>query len=266
MFKRHASLLLALCALALIALVRSGVRVGGRAESAVDGHGVLRSDELLPDSRQHRRLQGACAEHRRRAERRQHGHRHRRPPGRPEGRGAKPNPAVDWQIGHGNELCGLDVHVLGCRRDRRPPRTDDPRRSRGGRNGRRETNLVSVSGGGAPEAVRETPTTISSTPASFGIAPGSTATALSSTQAGAHPDLTTTLAFNTIEQRVCSPGDPKESGVGSAAGVRRRPRRHPEVPDRDVHGNQRARHCPLHCSLSTQVGTVTVLSAAAQCQ
>ena len=59
------------------------------------------------------------------------------------------------------------------------------------------TNLVSVTGGGAPEAVRETPTMISSTSAGFGIAPGSTATALSTTQAGAHSDLTTSVAFNT---------------------------------------------------------------------
>lgn len=61
-----------------------------------------------------------------------------------------------------------------------------------------QTSLVTVSGGGAPKAVRETPTTISSTPASFGLAPGSIATVLSTSQAGGHPDLTSTLAFTTL--------------------------------------------------------------------
>lgn len=40
------------------------------------------------------------------------------------------------------------------------------------------TNRVTVSGGGAPQASRETPTVVSSTSAAFGIAAGSTATAL----------------------------------------------------------------------------------------
>ncbi len=61
-----------------------------------------------------------------------------------------------------------------------------------------ETNLVTVSGGGAPEVTKSTVTEISSTPANFGISPGSANTALSTHQAGAHADLTTTVAFNTI--------------------------------------------------------------------
>ena len=60
------------------------------------------------------------------------------------------------------------------------------------------TNVVHVSGGGAPDAVMETPTSISSTPAGFGISGGGASTALSSTQAGAHSDLTTSIAFNTV--------------------------------------------------------------------
>ena len=59
-------------------------------------------------------------------------------------------------------------------------------------------NVVTVSGGGAAEASVSTPTTISSKPAGFGVAPGSVVSVLSSSQAGAHADLTTSLAFNTV--------------------------------------------------------------------
>ena len=52
------------------------------------------------------------------------------------------------------------------------------------------TNVVRVSGGGAPSAAMQTPTEISATPAKFGISPGGAASALSSPQAGAHADLT----------------------------------------------------------------------------
>lgn len=74
------------------------------------------------------------------------------------------------------------------------------------------TNLVRVEGGGAAEASRETQTTISSASAPFGVAPGSTATALSTNQAGAHADLTTTLGFNTDDLGQLS-GAAKESGL-----------------------------------------------------
>ncbi|MGH2878646.1 MAG: hypothetical protein ACRDK4_03435 [Solirubrobacteraceae bacterium] len=60
-------------------------------------------------------------------------------------------------------------------------------------------NVVRVSGGGAVDASMATPTTISPTPAGFGVSPGSATTTLSSVQAGAHPDITTSLAFNTID-------------------------------------------------------------------
>jgi uncharacterized repeat protein (TIGR01451 family) len=72
-------------------------------------------------------------------------------------------------------------------------------------------NRVIVSGGGAPEASRETPTTISPTSAAFGIAPGSTATALSSDQAGAHSDLTTSLQLTT-DSRGQLAAAPEETG------------------------------------------------------
>ena len=71
------------------------------------------------------------------------------------------------------------------------------------------TNVVRVSGGGAPDAAISTPTAISSTRASFGISPGGAATSLSSNQAGAHPDLTTAIAFNTADPTGALAGAPK---------------------------------------------------------
>jgi hypothetical protein len=59
------------------------------------------------------------------------------------------------------------------------------------------TNVVSVAGGGAASAQMRTPTAISAAPAGFGIPRGASSTALSSLQAGAHPDLTTTFALAT---------------------------------------------------------------------
>ncbi len=65
-------------------------------------------------------------------------------------------------------------------------------------------NVVRVTGGGAAvPGVRETPTVLAGSEAeakartAFGIAEGGATTALSSVQAGGHPDLTTTGAFNT---------------------------------------------------------------------
>jgi uncharacterized repeat protein (TIGR01451 family) len=72
------------------------------------------------------------------------------------------------------------------------------------------TNLVRVSGGGAPDGTVETPTVISGEAAGFGVAPGSVTTALSSTQAGAHADLTTSIGFNTVDDKGTLSGAPKE--------------------------------------------------------
>ena len=69
-----------------------------------------------------------------------------------------------------------------------------------------QKNVVRVAGGGAPSALGATETAISDAPASFGLSNGGETTALSSVQAGAHPDLTTAGAFNT------------ESGNGATAG------------------------------------------------
>ena len=72
------------------------------------------------------------------------------------------------------------------------------------------TNLVRVSGGGAPDATMSTPTSIGPSPAGFGIAPGSTTSTLSSDQAGAHADLTTTIGFDTIDEAGTLAEQPKE--------------------------------------------------------
>ncbi len=74
------------------------------------------------------------------------------------------------------------------------------------------TNVVRVSGGGAPAVASvSTPTTISSTPAGFGIPPGGADTSLSSTQAGAHPDLTTSIAFDTVNAKGALAAAPKDT-------------------------------------------------------
>ena len=64
------------------------------------------------------------------------------------------------------------------------------------------TNVVRVSGGGAPDASVSTETAISRAPAGFGVSSGSASTARASTQAGAHPDITTTIGFNTVNTTV----------------------------------------------------------------
>jgi hypothetical protein len=74
------------------------------------------------------------------------------------------------------------------------------------------TNVVTVTGGGAPEVVLGASTTISSAPAKFGVAPSSAATVLSTNQAGAHPDLTSTLAFTSLANGLLA-GNPNDSGL-----------------------------------------------------
>jgi uncharacterized repeat protein (TIGR01451 family) len=123
------------------------------------------------------------------------------------------------------------------------------------------TNRATVTGGGAPASERETPTEISATPAPFGIAPGSTSTALSTTQAGAHADLSTSLSFNMDAGSIAGPGgniagSAKESGL--------------ELPPGFVLDVADAPQCPLStfskeepflkptCAVGTQVGTVTL--------
>jgi hypothetical protein len=78
------------------------------------------------------------------------------------------------------------------------------------------TNIARVSGGGAPDAFMRTPTEIYDTRAEarertgFGVSPGSAITALSNTQAGAHPDITTSIAFDTVNRAGSLAGNPKD--------------------------------------------------------
>ncbi|HEY1687517.1 MAG TPA: hypothetical protein VGF95_01500 [Solirubrobacteraceae bacterium] len=90
------------------------------------------------------------------------------------------------------------------------------------------TNHAVVSGGGAPAGASiDSPVTISSKPASFGLAQGSVIAALSSHRAGAHANVTTGFAMNTTGP-VESAGDPKDvsfnlppGAVGNTVGVPR---------------------------------------------
>ena len=112
------------------------------------------------------------------------------------------------------------------------------------------TNLVRVSGGGAPDATIETPTVISREPARFGIAPGSVTTALSSAQAGAHADLTASVGFNTIDDTGTLAGAPKEVVVDLPPGFAG------DLVDTPT--------CPLalfalqECPIGTQIGVTTL--------
>jgi uncharacterized repeat protein (TIGR01451 family) len=118
-----------------------------------------------------------------------------------------------------------------------------------------ETNVVRVSGGGAPDAAMRTPTVIDSTPASFGISRGGASTALSTTQAGAHPDVTTSIAFNTVNAKGSLAGDPKDTtdelppGFGSDFV--------------DTPSCSAAAFHQVECPIGTQVGVITVTTTGA---
>jgi uncharacterized repeat protein (TIGR01451 family) len=121
------------------------------------------------------------------------------------------------------------------------------------------TSLVSVSGGGAVEAVRETPTVISTKPAEFGIAPGSLATVLSSTQAGAHADLTTSLAFNTVDTKGKLPASPRSTTADLPPGFVGDLADSPTCPIATFDEQVAEFVTPQVCGLTTQVGTTRVL-------
>ena len=111
-------------------------------------------------------------------------------------------------------------------------------------------NIVRVSGGGANECCDETPTTISSTLASFGISPGGATTALSSTQAGAHADITGSIAFNTINLKGSLAGDPKEFVDELPSGFAGDLVDTPTCPP--------ARFSLEECPIDTQIGVTTI--------
>ncbi len=112
------------------------------------------------------------------------------------------------------------------------------------------SNVVRVSGGGAPGAAMQTPTAISEDHAAFGISPGGASTVLSSMQAGAHPDLTTSIAFNTVSRKGALAGAPKDTTDDLPPGFAL------DLPDTPA--------CPAavflehECGIDTQVGVTTV--------
>jgi hypothetical protein len=79
-------------------------------------------------------------------------------------------------------------------------------------------NQVSVSGGGAPSAFVSSPVTVSSQAAGFGFAPGGSLFALSTMQAGAHPNLTTMFSLNTKNALETS-GTPKDISADLPVGL-----------------------------------------------
>jgi len=80
------------------------------------------------------------------------------------------------------------------------------------------SNQVSISGGGAPAASATAPIAVSATPAGFGLAPGSTPAARSSSAAGAHP--TFTSAFSLATKELDTPaGAPKELTLDFPPGI-----------------------------------------------
>jgi hypothetical protein len=72
------------------------------------------------------------------------------------------------------------------------------------------TNVVRVSGGGAPSVSLSVPTVLSATPAGFEIPQGGATTGLSSMQAGAHPDITNTFAFSSRNAKGELVGQPRD--------------------------------------------------------
>jgi len=86
------------------------------------------------------------------------------------------------------------------------------------------TNTVRVTGGGVVDASKQTPTSIfeneeeAAEETNFGMAPGGAATALSSYQAGAHSDITTSLAFNTVDRKGSLAGNPKDLVTNEPSG------------------------------------------------
>jgi hypothetical protein len=64
------------------------------------------------------------------------------------------------------------------------------------------TNHASISGGGAIGASASSSVTVSGTPAEYGIAKGAVVSAVSSTQAGGHPNFTNEFFLNTVSRPV----------------------------------------------------------------
>jgi uncharacterized repeat protein (TIGR01451 family) len=121
-----------------------------------------------------------------------------------------------------------------------------------------EANVVRVSGGGVSEASVGTPVLVSSVYPGFGIAPGSFSNTLSSSQAGAHADMTTSFYLNTDREGAVEgqlkdlivdlppgfAGDAAATSTCTAAQLNEHP----------AAFNAAFANCPL----ASQVGTITV--------
>ena len=95
------------------------------------------------------------------------------------------------------------------------------------------TNQVSIAGGGAPEASATASIAVSTTPASFGLAPGSLLSARSSSDAGAHPTFTT--AFSLATKSIDTPaGAPKDLALDFPPGLLEEAESFPQCPLAEV--------------------------------
>ena len=113
------------------------------------------------------------------------------------------------------------------------------------------TNVVHVSGGGAPDVFESTPTLVSSTTAGFGIAPGSASVSLSDSQAGAHADLTSTIGYDTVNGEGKDAGDQKEASLVLPPGFGGDLVDTPACSVSHFSGEE--------CPIGTQVGVATIL-------
>jgi hypothetical protein len=117
-------------------------------------------------------------------------------------------------------------------------------------------NTVRVSGGGALGAAVQTPTDVYESNAkaqaatSFGLARGGASTALSSSQAGAHPDLITSGAFNTVNERGATAQSLKDITDDLPPGFAG------DLVDTPVCAPAVFRE--LACPVATQVGVITI--------
>ncbi len=111
-------------------------------------------------------------------------------------------------------------------------------------------NTVRVSGGGAPSASQSEPTTISEQTAGFGIPPGAATTAFSSLQAGAHPDITNTYGFSTVNTGGVLAANAKDVTYRLPSGFASNFADTPQCTQ--------AQYLAEFCPVDTQVGVTTV--------
>lgn len=128
------------------------------------------------------------------------------------------------------------------------------------------SNVVSVAGGGAPEARSSAQSTIASSPAGFGLASfeqlALTREGLPESHGGAHPyELITNLVLNnsgrTRQEQVPGSGEVKDLEVGLPRGFVGNPDATPKCSRAEFDTGRKNQQIPT-CLPDTQVGTVTV--------